>query len=124
MVNACRSYKQRARFFDAKIDKHRTFGKGLPADVSEALASKDAATRLRAMHKLVSGWVRHRFDHCATNADEKASLQKELDAGRKKGMQMLEQWHKDGKLDIYAPSYGEVKECAACNGAVMKPFAK
>ena len=56
--------------------------------------------------------------HPRLTEPERAALQKELEARRKKGMETLENFKRNGTLANEMPAFVEKQECAVCNGAV------
>lgn len=116
-IQALEAYRARPdRLYGRKIPSS-TFGPGLPPAVRERLRSPDSKVRLRAINGLVRSWIQRRMERMNLSRAERARLREEINWMRDRGMQALESFRKNGTVDMYAASYVEVSECAACNGA-------
>jgi hypothetical protein len=124
------TYKLRPRIDFTKLQTYqtmqRTFGPGLPADVSEALKSDKASIRLKAVNELVSKWIQYRMDHSSLTVSEKKTLVDSLKKGRDEGMQALHDFAKNSNgphsMDAFAAGYEDGDECAICNAALQMPL--
>lgn len=127
---AIETYKLRPAIHHLKLRNHqtgeRTFGDGLPKEVSEALASPMTSIRLKAVNELVAKWMQYRMDHTAMTDVQKTALIDELKKRRKRGMEALHNFamEMNGKdsLKYFAPGYKDGDECAICNGALQMPI--
>lgn len=127
---AIETYKLRPAIHHLKLRNHqtgeRTFGDGLPKEVSEALASPTASIRLKAVNELVAKWMQYRMDHTAMTDAQKTALIDELKKRRKRGMEALHNFamEMNGKdsLKYFAPGYKDGDECAICNAALQMPI--
>lgn len=127
---AIETYKLRPRIDHLKRGnfqtRERTFGFGLPPEISAALKSEKASIRLAAVNNLVSKWISYRLDHSGLSGDEKIALIEELKKRRKQGMEALQSFAKGSNgpdsMKFFAAGYeGEGDECAICNGALQMP---
>lgn len=127
-MHALEFYRKRPRFYGIKDHsppaKFRTFGPGLSKEIRVNLAHEDVKVRLATIHELVGGWVNARLEASDLTEEERDNLQVQLEAGRKRGMKMLESYKNKGTetLATFAPGYGELKECAVCNAALQMDF--
>jgi len=117
-IHAFEAYRSRPeRFYGMKGDTS-TFGPGLEPALSAKLDSARPAERLEAINTLVQRWIQRRITQHRLTERERAALQKGLETKRKKGMETLQSYKKNGKLETAAPAFVEKQECAVCNGAV------
>ncbi|HWX21720.1 MAG TPA: hypothetical protein VN578_17585 [Candidatus Binatia bacterium] len=88
--DAFRLYRQREEFFGfkARVD---TFGPGLDPALTVGLRSHDAGQRRQAIEGLINRWVRQRLDMMRLSAAEREAITREMEQGRKQGMNGLKQ---------------------------------
>lgn len=104
-----------------------TFGPGLPPELHAQLFSNEPVQRLTAINELVRKWMERRMTRMNLSASNRAALLEQLEKKRKEGMDMLESHRRKAHgenfgIEKAAPAYADLKECAACNGAVGKPM--
>ena len=124
------TYKLRPKIDHLKIFNYytteRTFGSGLPPEVSLALTSKKASVRLGAVNSLVSKWIAYRMDHSSLTDDQKQNLIVSLKKGREEGMKALHGFaagmNGPGALKAFAAGYQDGDECAICNASLQMPL--
>jgi hypothetical protein len=87
---AFRLYRHREDFygFKGRVD---TFGPGLGDAVTVGLRDPDAGRRRQAIEGLINRWVRQRLDLMRLTAAEREAITREMEQGRKKGMNGLKQ---------------------------------
>jgi len=124
------TYKLRPGITHTKTEnfqtEERTFGFGLPKEVSDALRSEKAGIRLKAVNELVSKWISYRMDHSSLTDTQKKNLIEELGKRRKEGMNALRSFasnmHGQNSMKFYAAGYEGGDECAVCNAALQMPL--
>jgi len=124
------TYKLRPRIDHMKLPNYqtdeRTFGFGLPKEVSDELQSEKASVRLKAVNELVSNWISYRMDHSGLTKNGKKKLIEELQKRRKEGMNALRSFAANmngpNSMDAFAAGYEGGDECAVCNGALQMPL--
>jgi hypothetical protein len=127
---AIETYALRPRIGHLKIATYqtteRTFGFGLPEEVSEALSSESSKIRLNAINELVSKWIAYRMDHSGMTGVEKKALVEELKKKRKEGMDALRSFAANANgpnsMKAFAAGYADGDECAICNAALQMPL--
>ena len=124
------TYKLRPRIDHMKVQNfqttERTFGFGLPKEVSDALRSEKASIRLKAVNELVSKWISYRMDHSGLTDSQKKDLIEELGKRRKEGMNALRSFAANmngpNSMNAFAAGYEGGDECAVCNAALQMPL--
>ncbi len=124
------TYQLRPRIDHMKIQNsqtaERTFGFGLPKEVSDALRSEKSRIRLKAVNELVSKWISYRMEHSGLTGAQKQDLIEELKKRRKQGMEALRSFaakmHGPDSMRFFAAGYEDGDECAVCNAALQMPL--
>ena len=104
-------YRQRPKFYARKQERD-TFGKGLGEAVRKQLA-EPGAKRLTAIETLTKRWVNRRLTLMRLTDVEKQDWRQRIAEGRKRGMQLLNEYRRTG----HAGAYENRKGCALCDGA-------
>lgn len=86
---AFRLYRQRDNFFGFKA-RINTLGPGLDETVRTQLRSKDANEQRKAIQGLINRWVSQRLDMMRLTDAEREAITREIEQGRKQGMDMLQ----------------------------------
>ena len=110
--DAFRVYRARPQF-EGRKGPADTFGPGLDAAVTEALAGFDIATRQEQIMKLVESWMARRVEVLRLNDAERDEWQKAMGEMRKKGMILLKQYRSGPNPGTYA----QMKACPFCDAA-------
>ena len=113
---ALTTYRERARTHD-KTGGKRTFGKGLTPEMHAHLYSENLKERLAAVHDLEERWVTRRVESLRLDPEELARTQAQLRLARDEGVELLQQFLREGSTKFSAPGYHEGDECALCNAA-------
>jgi len=87
---AFRVYRQREPFFGLKA-RLDTLGPGLDNSVTLRLRSTNADERRQAIEELINRWVRQRLELMRLSSDERETINREMEQGRKQGMNGLKQ---------------------------------
>ena len=124
---ALEAYRSRpAAFYGLKGGEGATFGPGLSDRLHQQLYSADPHQRLAAINTMMQGWMARRMERMNLSENERSELEKALEKKREEGMRYLKGFRstKNGpsEIEIYAPAYSDLTECAVCNGAVGKPM--
>lgn len=124
---ALESYQNRPEQLYGIKQPASTFGPGLTAAQHEQLHSDDPAKRLAVINSLMRTWMERRMKSLRLTDQERAGLLGSLEKMRKEGMGQLASFRRLGhgpdlSVDIAAPAYANLKECAVCNAAVGKPM--
>ena len=103
--------------------EHATFGTGFSEEVQHGLNSDKVVIRLETLHHLVSKWIDDRMSAMNLLKEQRETLQKQIEEGRKQGMKTLAQHKKDpASMKRYAPGYAAFEGCALCNAACRIDF--
>lgn len=99
-----------------------TFGPGLAENVQSNLMSDDPEIRLKTMYQLVSTWFNRRLVRSNLSHEERATLVREIEAGKEEGMRKLQSFKKAGTTKQLAPAFVNVDSCAMCSAASKSDF--
>ena len=99
---AFRLYREREPFYGlkARVD---TFGPGLDEAARTQLRSPDAEQRRRAIQGLINRWVARRLDLMRLSDAERADITREMEAGRKQGMNGLKPGRQGAQIRTNCP---------------------
>jgi hypothetical protein len=110
--DALRVYRARPKF-EGRKGVTDTYGPGLDARVTAALASGDVYTRQQQIMQLVESWLARRVDVLRLDDYERKEWQINMADRRKKGMALLESYQRAGNSGTYA----QMKTCPFCEAA-------
>ena len=123
---AVEAYRDRPKQFYSQKARGSTFGPGLSEELHQQLYSEDVKQRLTGINTLVKTWIDRRMTSLNLPEPERTALKAELERKRQEGTKMLNGLRRSAGsgssmgLAQGAPGYGDVEECAVCNGAVGK----
>jgi len=103
-------YRRREMFFGLKAPVD-TFGPGLDHAVTASLRSNDPGQRRHAIERLINRWVSQRLEMMRLTEGEREDLTRELEQGRKQGMDGLKQAAQAGQASQTRTN------CPICDGS-------
>lgn len=89
------------------------FGPGLTAEQLAGLTTGEFSARQDALMELVGGWVERRMARLRLTPEENAAWRREMEERRKKGMEQLATYKRQG----LGGSYARMSDCPLCDGA-------
>lgn len=110
---AFKLYHQRQDFYGIKPGDINTFGKGLDPALVAQLQSRQRSVRLKAVETLIKKWVNRRIEKMRLSDQERFTLTRLIEEGRKQGMARLEKQINDPNAK-HDPTW---KACAVCDGS-------
>ena len=113
-LNALRVYRQRPVFLGDKAQR-RAFGFGLSQEERTQLLSPDFGVRHEAIRARIERWVEAYIAKLRLSEEEHASLEHDMQDLRKRGMERLRSYRREGGYYAVEPW---MKSCALCDGAV------
>lgn len=103
-------YRRREDFFGLKAPVD-TFGRGLDQAVTASLRSNESGQRRQAIERLINRWVSQRLEMMRLTEAEREATTRELEKGRKQGMEGLKQAAQAGQASQTRTN------CPICDGS-------